>query len=290
MTRKPCFFKRWLDAVRIRESATSAEGIEAAQHGVAAAQNEHSIDALERELECGLNEVVPVAVHYSVGAEPPRQRRPISAGRHGQDFCAAFLGKLDGQRSNGARRAMNHDVLARLDIQMVRDSLERCEAGGRHGACVFEVKRWLRKRCDQLGGHHNVLRIKSTLGIIPTIGINLVAHFEAAYPRTQLSNCARAIRPEDQGKTNASTRIPSFANVRFPPPTPAVCTAIKTSFGPSSGTGNSSSVSTSGPPYRSIAMARIVFGTGYRVAATEPTRRVCADLAFRIRDVCIAFS
>src|SRR6202040_1849047 len=88
------FFWCGLDAVRIRESATLAESIEAAQHGVAAAKNEHSIDALGRELECRLNEIVPVAVDHSVGAQPLRHRRSISAGGHRQHLCAALLGKL----------------------------------------------------------------------------------------------------------------------------------------------------------------------------------------------------
>ena len=57
-------------------------------------------------------------------------------------------------------------------------------------------------------------------------------------------------------------------------------TEIKTSVGPSWGTGSSCNVSTWGPPYRSIAIARIVAGTRRSVGLAGVPRCAGANFVF----------
>src|ERR1700680_3956500 len=65
----PALFERRLDAIGISEPASLAKHVEAARHGIAASQNEHSVDAFGCEGERSFDEIIAMAVHCKIRAQ-----------------------------------------------------------------------------------------------------------------------------------------------------------------------------------------------------------------------------
>ena len=121
------FFGFGLDSVWIRKAAAWSKDIEAAKNGFATAENEHCVDALGRKIESSLDKVHVMAIHSDISTETLHESDAFLSGRHADNLRASFLGELNGESAHCARRAVNHDVLSRLDVEVIADSLKRCE-------------------------------------------------------------------------------------------------------------------------------------------------------------------
>jgi hypothetical protein len=127
-----------------------SKDIEAPKNGFAAAENEHRVHALRREVESSLEEVLMMAIHSNIGTKTMHEIDSVLAGGDSYNFRAALLGELNGESANATRRAVNHDVLPSLDVQVVADSLKRRKGRCGDSPSMLEVQWWNRGKGDTI--------------------------------------------------------------------------------------------------------------------------------------------
>ena len=129
-----------LDAVRVRDSASRSEGIDAALQRIATRKPEHGIDATRFEAARDVHEVGSPPVHGRVGAQVAYEGQAVLTPCGRDHPCAAQLRELDRERAHAAGRAVDDQRLAPLHVQCVVDALEGREPGGRDRAGVLQVE------------------------------------------------------------------------------------------------------------------------------------------------------
>ena len=82
----------------------------------------------------------------------------VSRAAHAGDVCPERLGDLHGERTHASRRAIDQDLLPRLNLSLVAETLQRRDCGDPHGSRLLErqVGR-LQRHCSILSNQH-VLR------------------------------------------------------------------------------------------------------------------------------------
>src|SRR5882724_4451145 len=115
-----------------------------------------------------------MAIHSNIGAETLDEGDTIFARGDAHDFRASLLRELNGKSANPARRAVNHDVLSSLHVQVIADPLKRREPCRRDSPGMLEVERGNWGVRDTIHFYGSVLSVKAALGIIPTVGIHAI--------------------------------------------------------------------------------------------------------------------
>src|SRR5262249_6531672 len=130
-----------LDSVRIGQAAARFERVESSFQGIAARKSKDGIDAIRRKMGCRPCNVLMPAVHCKIGTQASYQLDAIHARRGCKHARPAKLGKLDGERSNAARRSVDDHSLVLLEMERVINPLECGEPRRRDRASMLEVKR-----------------------------------------------------------------------------------------------------------------------------------------------------
>lgn len=105
---------RWLDAVWVSHLSVWPKCIEALPERVAAGESEHGINSLGRKGARAIVDVDhPLAVDDRVSTHLSHQFDALYSGSRSKYASATQLGKLNGQRADAARGAMNDDCLTR---------------------------------------------------------------------------------------------------------------------------------------------------------------------------------
>jgi hypothetical protein len=157
-----------------------------------------------------------MSIHSNIGTETLHKSDTIFAGGDTYDFRTSLLGELNGESADAARRAVNHDVLSGLYVQVIADSLKRRKPCRRDSPGMLEVERGNGGVRDTTHFYGSVLSVKAAFGIIPTVGMHAITNLEPANIRTQLGDCAGPIRTEDEREMDATVRRPTIANVSVP--------------------------------------------------------------------------
>src|SRR2546429_5892656 len=119
-----------LDSVGKGDVSARPYGVEATLECLAAAERQHRIDALRRELARRGRDVAVPPVHSRIGAEPLDESQAVLTGGGGEHFGAAQLGELQRQSPDAAGGAMNDECVSGLEVQRIIDSLDRGESRG----------------------------------------------------------------------------------------------------------------------------------------------------------------
>jgi len=94
---------------------------------------------------------------------------------------------------------VNDHGLSGFQLQEIVDPLQRGESGGcdRTGLLHRQLHRHMP---DTLGGNRHVLGVETALGVIPTVGIDVLAHLEAVHTRAQRDDRSGPSVPSTSGK------------------------------------------------------------------------------------------
>src|SRR5262249_11842865 len=150
---------------------------DAALERVTAGEPQHRVNAAGRERPGGRADVSAAAVHGGIGSESLYESEPILARGGGQHAGAAQVCKLHRDASHAATGAMDDERLAGLDMQGVIDALDGSERSRGDGAGILEAEP-NRNGPDAFRRHGHVLGIEPAPGVVPAVGVDLLADLE----------------------------------------------------------------------------------------------------------------
>src|SRR5207248_7637969 len=98
---------------------------------------------------------------------------------------------------DAAGGAMNDECVSGLEVQRIIDSLDRGESRGGDRPGLPQAQS-LRNVADALRRYRDVLGVEAPVGIVPAVGIDLIADLEALHLLTHGGDRAGAVGAEHQ--------------------------------------------------------------------------------------------
>src|SRR5207253_3576858 len=98
----------------------------------------------------------------------------------GEHLDAAELRELQRETADATRGAMNDERVSGFEAQCIIDPLDRGQSGRRDSPGLLQGES-LRNVANALRRHSDVLGVEAAVGVIPAVGIDLVADLEALH-------------------------------------------------------------------------------------------------------------